>query len=87
MEIYAGALRGCGDSLIPTLLTLFGICVLRLIWLLYFIPKPQFHTLENTVLSYPITWAITSIFFIAYYFFGGWMKRCRQKAGHPLSDS
>ena len=86
VEIYAGALRGCGDSFIPTLLTLFGICVLRLIWLLYFIPQPQFHTLENTVLSYPITWAITSVLFIVYYFFSGWMKRCQQRAGHPLSN-
>lgn len=87
VEIYAGSLRGCGDSLIPTLLTLFGICALRLVWLLYFIPQPRFHTLENTVLSYPITWAITSILFIIYYFFGGWMKRCKKKAGFPLTEN
>lgn len=86
VEILSGALRGSGDSLAPTIMTLFGVCVLRLIWLLVFIPQPQFHTVENTILSYPITWAFTSVLFILYYLFGGWMKRCQKKAGLPVEE-
>ena len=33
IEVLAGALRGMGDVMIPTLITLLGVCVLRLIWI------------------------------------------------------
>ena len=77
VEILSGALRGAGESLAPTLLTLFGVCLLRLIWLLVFVPMDR--TIARTVFSYPMTWTVTSGLFIVYYLKGGWMKRCRAK--------
>lgn len=73
VEILSGAVRGTGDSLIPTMMTLLGICVLRVLWIL--IAVPMNHTIENVLFSYPLTWSITSVLFILYYLQGGWLKR------------
>lgn len=74
IEILSGAVRGAGDSLIPTLMTLFGVCLLRVAWLAVALPK--WPTMTTVLLAYPITWVITSLLFIVYYWKGGWLKRC-----------
>jgi len=68
-----------GDSLVATVITLAGVCVLRLLWLLVIVPMNP--TLRMILLSYPITWAFTSSLFIAYYLKGGWLKRAIRRAG------
>ena len=73
IEILSGACRSAGDSLKPMLITAIGICGLRVIWLLAVVPF--WHELEVLAFSYPLTWVITSIFFIIYYLKGNWLKR------------
>ena len=34
IEILAGSLRGVGDVIVPVVITLFGVCVFRIIWLI-----------------------------------------------------
>lgn len=80
IEVFSGALRGVGDALVATIFTLGGVCVLRLIWLLAIVPMN--YTLHMILLSYPITWTITSSLFIIYYLKGGWLKRAIRRAGH-----
>ena len=77
VEMLSGAVRGAGESLPSTIFTLLGICVLRLVWVLVFVPMD--HTIERTVFSYPLTWAVTSLMFIVYYLRGGWVKRCKAR--------
>ena len=79
IEILSGAVRGAGDSVIPTLMTLFGVCILRVIWVTGVCP--QFNSLLMVLLSYPITWILTSAMFILYYWKAPWLKRCIRKAG------
>lgn len=79
IEILSGAMRGAGDSAIPTVMTLVGVCLLRIVWLAAVLP--QHHTMTAVLLTYPITWIITSLMFIVYYFRGGWLKRCIRRAG------
>lgn len=79
IEILSGAMRGSGDSLVPTMFTLFGVCLVRVVWLLTVVPAH--HTVRCVILSYPITWVITSLAFIVYYRRGKWLERCIQKAG------
>ncbi len=74
IEILSGTLRGCGDVRIPTLITVFGVCGLRIVWLLAVVPV--WHTVAMVELSYPITWALASLLFIVYYQKGGWLHRC-----------
>ena len=77
VEILSGALRGAGESVAPTLFTLCGVCVLRLIWLLGYVSRHP--SIPLTMVSYPATWTITSILFIVYYLKGPWLKRCQER--------
>ena len=65
IEIISGSLRGVGNTLIPTLITAVGICVLRVIWM--FAVVPRWHVIQAITISYPLSWALTSAAFIAYY--------------------
>ena len=77
IEVLAGALRGCGDVRVPTLITVFFVCGLRMLWL--FIAVPIRHEVATVEMSYPITWSLASALFILYYVKGGWMQRCAEK--------
>ena len=71
IELLSGAIRGAGKSLVPTLITIFGVCGLRLLWL--FTMVPIYHTINMVAASYPITWSVTSIALLLYYCFGKWL--------------
>ncbi|MBP3637765.1 MAG: MATE family efflux transporter [Clostridia bacterium] len=79
IEIISGTVRGAGDSLIPTLITLCGVCLIRVVWLLFI--APGIGTMQAVLVSYPITWGLTSCLFLLYYWKGGWLQRCIKKAG------
>ena len=74
IEVLSGAMRGAGDALMPTLMTLFGVCLMRVFWV--GVVVPAYHQLPVLLMSYPITWMITSLMFIIYYRRGSWLKRC-----------
>ena len=70
-EVFSSAMRGVGNAIKPTILTLFGICVLRLT-LLFTVTYP--HLSNATIaLCYPATWAAASLLFLLYYKFGRWL--------------
>ncbi len=73
IELLSGAMRGTGESFIPMLMTCFGICVMRVVWI--FVVVPRFNTISVVAASYPITWAVTSVMFIIYYLSGRWLKK------------
>ena len=56
-DTFVGQLRGVGYSLLPTITSLSGICLLRVVWLYTaFAASP---TLDTLYLSYPVSWAAT----------------------------
>nr|WP_303018990.1 MATE family efflux transporter [uncultured Blautia sp.] len=64
--ILSGALRGAGRVLVPMLLTCGGVCLIRIVWMFGVFPG---HPGINTImLSYPVSWGITAVLFIIYYF-------------------
>ena len=65
IEILSGALRGVGDCWIPTLICLGGICVIRVLWIMFAVPRKQ--DIYTIMFSYPLTWVVTSGLFIGYY--------------------
>ena len=79
IEILSGAMRGAGESLIPTLMTLVGVCLMRVFWVCVIVPR--FHELRVLLFSYPLTWTITSCLFILYYLRGKWLDRCIARQG------
>lgn len=65
-EVTGAALRGVGYSLTPTVITVFGSCILRLFWVYVLFPNASsFGKLLNV---YPITWAVTGVMMLAAYF-------------------
>ena len=69
MEIFSGALRGIGCSLLPMCISLLGACAFRIVWILTIFQKHR--TLSCLLLSFPVSWVITSVvmgcfFFIMY---------------------
>ena len=59
MEVFTGALRGLGHSVSPTVITVFFVCIMRVIWI-YTIFQ-SFRTFEMLLDIYPISWIITGI--------------------------
>ena len=72
VELLPGAIRGAGKSMVPMLISVVGVCGLRLLWL--FIAVPAYHTIETVEMSYPITWVVTSVSIFIYYRFGKWLR-------------
>ena len=58
-DVLVGGLRGLGYSIIPMLVSVIGICGIRILWIETVFVK--YHTLEVLTLSYPVSWAITGI--------------------------
>ncbi len=58
-EVFVGMLRGIGHSIFPTVVSIVGICGVRLLWI--FLVFPYFKTLESVYISYPISWIITGL--------------------------
>ena len=67
IEILSGALRGVGDSWIPMVMCLFGVCALRVGWILFAVPLNR--NIYMIMFSYPLTWVITTLMFFIYYEF------------------
>lgn len=59
MDVATGSLRGMGAALAPMIISVLGVCGLRIGWVMTIFQLPQFHTLESLFMSYPISWMIT----------------------------
>lgn len=59
MDVFVGALRGIGYSIMPMIVSLIGACGLRLLWIATVFQIPEYHTQKTIYVSYPITWTIT----------------------------
>ena len=71
MDVSTGALRGLGASFVPMLISVLGVCGIRIGWIYTIFQIPRFHTPQCLYLSYPISWFITFLcqmaaFFVVY---------------------
>ncbi len=67
------AIRGVGESIKPMIINIVGICLFRLVWLIFVVPLNL--SIKFVVLSYPISWVATSLMLIIYYYKGNWLKK------------
>ena len=72
VEIFAGTLRGVGDSVKPTLITCLCVCVVRVVWLATAVRAH--HTLFMLCLCYPMTWVLAATVFTVVYLRMDWLK-------------
>lgn len=61
LNSLSGALRGLGYSILTSVVSIGGICGLRILWIYTAFQAPTFHTIHGLYASYPITWATTSL--------------------------
>jgi len=59
MDTTTGVLRGMGASMTPMVISVLGVCGVRIGWILSVFQLPQFHTPWWLYISYPISWAFT----------------------------
>ena len=82
MEVIVGTLRSLGSSLPPTILSVLGVCGVRLGWVFTVFQADRFHTVEFIYLSYPLSWAVTLLAQ------GVWLilltRKLRNRKGVPL---
>ena len=60
MDALCGVVRGMGKSLLPTVVSIFGSCLLRIVWIYTVCPFAP-DSIEILYIAYPITWALTGI--------------------------
>jgi putative MATE family efflux protein len=61
MDVVVGSLRGLGYSFMPMIVSLIGVCALRLIYIATIFQLEQFHRVEIIYYTYPISWTVTLI--------------------------
>lgn len=59
LDSIAGILRGVGKSIFPMIMTILGACVFRIWWAKEIFP--QYRTMENLMISYPVSWILVSV--------------------------
>ena len=82
MNVLVGAMRGFGSSLTPMAASIFGVCVLRVIWIYTVFPLNR--TFFMLFLSYPLSWVATALIeAVCFYFI---RKRAIAKVGGMAAD-
>ena len=71
MDVTTGLIRGLECSLAPMIITVVGVCGMRILWIYTVFRIPAYHTLKSLYLSYAISWSLTFAaelitFFIVY---------------------
>ncbi|MBO5778091.1 MAG: MATE family efflux transporter [Clostridia bacterium] len=59
MDVTTGALRGMGASVSPMVISILGVCGIRILWIYTIFQIPAYHTPECLYLSYTISWIAT----------------------------
>ena len=67
MDTTVGLLRGMGASVMPMVVSIVGVCVFRIVWILAVFPLNP--TLTMLYISYPISWALTFAAHLMCYFY------------------
>ncbi len=68
MDVVVGSLRGLGYSVMPMIVSLIGVCALRLIWIATVFQLDEFHKIEIIYYTYPVSWTVTLIAHLICYF-------------------
>lgn len=59
MDVSTGALRGMGASFAPMVITVLGVCGIRIVWIYTIFQIPRFHTPQCLYFSYTVSWLVT----------------------------
>lgn len=73
VEVFAGAMRGTGYAIMPTIISFACISIFRVFWIFCIVNR--FHTPFMLALSYPISWALSFVVFLIVYLRRNWLTK------------
>ena len=73
----AGILRGAGKTTVPMFVMLACWCLIRITYIT--VAVRLFPVIETIFKAYPITWSLSSILFVIYYFKADWIHTFEKK--------
>jgi len=59
VDVVSGSLRGMGASVLPMIISVFGVCGVRILWIYTIFQMPKFHTPQCLYSSYGISYIVT----------------------------
>ncbi len=77
MDVSTGALRGMGASVSPMIISVLGVCGIRIGWIATVFQIPRFHTPQSLYWSYIFSWSVT--FLIQLAAFGAVFRKQRRE--------
>ena len=69
MDVSTGALRGMGASFVPMMISILGVCGMRIGWIYTIFQIPRFHTPQCLYFSYTVSWTLTFLCQMTAFFF------------------
>lgn len=84
-DIFGGAIRGAGSTVMVTVISALSICVFRILWLTILLP--MYNDIRILFLCYPISWALSSLATSIYYFKGSVIKKTIKKAKKTIKQA
>lgn len=85
MDVTTGLIRGIGYSVLPMIITIAGVCVMRIAWISTIFRIPRYHTLESLYLSYTISWTLTFLTELAVFII--LMKKKKRSAAAKVKET
>ncbi len=64
MDCYSSAMRGVGRSISAMIISLFGACFLRILYLEIIKRIPAIYTIDLVYLTWPLSWVVTDIIYV-----------------------
>ena len=82
-DVVTGALRGIGASFVSMILTVLGICGIRVLWIYTVFQIPRFHSQTMLYISYPLSWIVTLVIQLTAFavIFRRMQRRCAPEEG------
>lgn len=65
IDVCSGALRGMGNSVVPALICVLGICGVRITWV--FAVFPHYNRFDVLMVCYPLSWMTTGLILACVY--------------------
>lgn len=83
LDVTTGQMRGLGKSVIPMIVTMVGVCGLRVVWV--YTVFARFRSMFILYFSYPVSWFITGVVLIIMYAitFRKILKRSKEEYENP----
>lgn len=67
LDVTTGQMRGLGKSVAPMIVTMAGVCGLRVLWV--YTVFQAYRSMQVLYLSYPVSWAVTGAVLLVMYIF------------------